>query len=281
MGTGTQPPQPPRDENSEEHGINGPRYSESLDTGLAILRSFSAEQPVRGIAEIADELGLSRSTTHRYLTTLVVLGYAEHGPERKYRLGLKGTNIARRMLDCHPIGVHAHPHLQELRRQVRYTVTVAILDGETVRVLERLQGYRGHARLGRTIGAASRLPLHCTGLGKVLLANLPKSESRAIITALQLRREGPKTITRKRELARELLQIQDAGFAVEDEELAAGVLSLAMPIRGDGVLGAVDLSAPVSLIDRKALIEGCGPHLLVASERIATAFASSRSKEEQ
>ena len=281
MGTGTQSPQPPHDENGEESEVSGPRYSSSLDTGLAILRAFSAEQPVRGVAEIAEELGLSRSTTHRYLTTLVVLGYAEHGPERKYRLGLKGTDIARRMLDCHPICVQARPHLQELRRQVRYTVTVAILDGETVRVLERLQGYRGHARLGRTIGAASRLPSHCTGLGKVLLANLPESESRAIVTSLQLRREGPKTIRSKRELTRELLQIHDAGFAVEDEELAAGVLSLAMPIRGDRVLGAVDVSAPVSLIDRKALIEGCGPHLLAASERIATALAPNQSKEEQ
>jgi IclR family transcriptional regulator, pca regulon regulatory protein len=259
-----------------------PRYSASLDSGLAILRTFNGEQPLLGVADVADGLGMSRSTAHRYMTTLVALGFLEQTANRKYTTGTNGYPIARAMLDCHPLCVCARPHLHELRRQVSYTVTIAILERGTVRVLERLPGYRGHARLGLAIGAASRLPAHCTGLGKVLLANLPESESQAIVSGLELNREGPNTITRKGELRSELAQIRDAGFAVEDEELAAGVLSVAAPIcAADELLGAVDVSAPKSLIDRKALIEQCGPHLLAASERIASALNTNQSEEDQ
>lgn len=258
-----------------------PRYSSSLDSGLAILQAFNGK-PLLGVADVADEVGMSRSTAHRYMTTLVALGYLEQGPSRKYMLGIKGSYFGRAMLDGYPLCVEARPHLRELRRQVSYTVTVAILEGDSVRVLERLPGYRGHARLGRAIGAGSRLPAHCTGLGKALLANLPESESEAIVRALELNREGPKTIRRKGEFSRELLQIRDVGFAVEDEELTAGVLSVAAPVCiGEEVLGALDVSAPASLINRKALVERCGPHLLTASERIAAALAPNQSTEEQ
>lgn len=261
-----------------------PRYSTSLDYGLAILQVFSGEKPLRGIAEVAEEVGMSRSTAHRYMTTLVQLGFLEQplGSSRKYTLGTNGYPIARAMLEWHPLCVNAHPHLHELRGQVSYTVTVAILERGTVRVLERLPGYRGHARLGLAIGAGSRLPAHCTALGKALLANLPESESQAIVSGLELSRKGPNTITRKGELRSELAQIRDVGFAVEDEELAAGVLSVAAPIRtADELLGAVDVSAPTSLIDRIALIEQCGPHLLAASERIASALNTNQSEEDQ
>jgi IclR family transcriptional regulator, pca regulon regulatory protein len=258
-----------------------PRYSTSLDAGLVILQTFN-EQRLLGVADVADGLGMSRSTAHRYMTTLVALGFLEQTASRKYTIGTNGYPIGRAMLDCHPLCVNARPHLRELRREVSFTVTVAILEADTVRVLERLPGYRGHARLGLAIGAASRLPAYCTALGKALLANLPESESEAIVRGLELRRKGPNAITRKGELHRELVQIRDVGFAVEDQELAAGVLSVAAPILIAGELvGAIDVSAPVSLIDRRALIERCGPHLLAASERIATALASNQSQEEK
>jgi DNA-binding IclR family transcriptional regulator len=62
-------------------------YSQSLQRGLAILRCFTPQHPILGVADISDELGMSRSTTHRYMVTLVALGYLEQGPGRKYSLG--------------------------------------------------------------------------------------------------------------------------------------------------------------------------------------------------
>ena len=217
---------------------------------------------------------MSRSTAHRYMTTLVALGFLEQGPSRKYRLGIKGSDFGRAMLDGYPLCIQARPHLHELRRQVSYTVAVAILEGDSVRVLERLPGHRGHARLGRAIGAGSRLPAHCTGLGKALLANLPESESEAIVRALKLNREGPKTIRRKGEFSRELLQIREVGFAVRGR----GACSRRPVGSGTASAPATRCSAP-STSQRpyrsstaKPSIELCGPHLLAASERIAAAL---------
>ncbi len=73
--------------------LREPRYSQSLERGLAILGCFTPKRPVLGIADIADELGMSRSTTHRYVITLVALGYLEQGASRKYRLGLRVTDL--------------------------------------------------------------------------------------------------------------------------------------------------------------------------------------------
>src|ERR1700761_9806941 len=72
--------------------LREPRYSQSLERGLAILSCFPPKRPVLGIADIADELGMSRSTTHRYVITLLALGYLEQGASRKYRLRLRGTD---------------------------------------------------------------------------------------------------------------------------------------------------------------------------------------------
>src|ERR1700677_4230886 len=73
--------------------LREPRYSQSLERGLAILGCFTPRRPVLGIADIADDLGMSRSTTHRYVITLVALGYLEQGASRKYRLGLRVTDL--------------------------------------------------------------------------------------------------------------------------------------------------------------------------------------------
>jgi IclR family transcriptional regulator, pca regulon regulatory protein len=90
-----------------------PRYSTSVDAGLAALRTLSGDQPLRDVADVADELGLSRSTAHRYLTTLVELGFAEQSASRKYRIATKGYDVGRAMLDSHPLCVQARPHLHE------------------------------------------------------------------------------------------------------------------------------------------------------------------------
>src|ERR1700727_39029 len=108
--------------------LREPRYSQSLERGLAILGCFSSERPVLGIADIADSLGMSRSTTHRYVITLVALGYLEQGASRKYRLGLHVTDLGMSALNSTSLREHAQPYLDELRRRTGYTINVAVLD---------------------------------------------------------------------------------------------------------------------------------------------------------
>lgn len=256
--------------------LREPRYSQSLERGLAILGCYSHDTPFLGIADIADELGMSRSTTHRYVITLVALGFLEQPPNnsRKYRLGPRGSDIGSVALNSMPLRVCARPILEELRQRVSYTVSIAILDGDEIRFMDRLRGFRGHAKLKLDLGSGSRLPAHCTSMGKVLLANLPDEERQEVIGGLTLRKTGPNTITKKKRLATELEQVREAGFAVADEELKVGVHSIAVPVRGDTgkVIAAVNIAAPTSMIPRTQLVNDFGPHLLAAAELISAAL---------
>ena len=118
------------------------RFSSSLRAGLAILNCFSAEQPVLGIANLADELSMSRSTTHRYASTLVALGYLEQDHARRYRLAPRVVDVGMSVLDSMALRGKAREHLRELREQTGRTVSLAVLDGRDVRYVDRLRGWR-------------------------------------------------------------------------------------------------------------------------------------------
>src|SRR5580692_11704109 len=139
--------------------LREPRFSQSLARGLAILRCFTPERPVLGIADIADELGMSRSTTHRYVITLVALGYLEQGASRKYRLGLRVTDLGMSALSSTGLREHAPPYLEELRQRTSYTSSLAVLDGTEIVYVDRARSFRrGQARIDLDLQPGSRLP---------------------------------------------------------------------------------------------------------------------------
>ena len=88
------------------------KFSSSLVAGLGMLTCFTAEHPVRGIADMAAQLDLGRSTTHRYATTLVTLGYLEQGPSRKYRLSSRVCDVGLSLLDSMVVRRVAREHLR-------------------------------------------------------------------------------------------------------------------------------------------------------------------------
>src|SRR5580692_7013274 len=157
--------------------LREPRFSQSLARGLAILRCFTPERPVLGIADIADELGMSRSTTHRYVITLVALGYLEQGASRKYRLGLRVTDLGMSALNSTGLREHAHPYLEELRQRTSYTTSLGVLDATDVLYIDRVRSFRrGQSSVELNLHAGSRVPAYCTSIGKLLLASLPELE---------------------------------------------------------------------------------------------------------
>ena len=167
------------------------RFSSSLRAGLAILNCFSAEQPVLGIANLADELSMSRSTTHRYASTLVALGYLEQDHARRYRLAPRVVDVGMSVLDSMALRGKAREHLRELREQTGRTVSLAVLDGVDVRYVDRLRGWRrGQHAVDLNLGVGARLPVNCSAMGKVLLAYLPEREREQLIAELELRAAG-------------------------------------------------------------------------------------------
>src|SRR5271166_653442 len=156
-------------------GLREPRYSQSLERGLAILACFTPQRPVLGIADIADELDMSRSTTHRYVITLTALGYLEQGAQRKYRLGLRVTDLGMAALNATGMREHAHPYLEELRQRTSYTTSMTVLEGAEVLFVDLARSFRrARGQVELNLHAGSRLPAYCTAAGKLLLAYLPE-----------------------------------------------------------------------------------------------------------
>ncbi len=262
--------------------LRGPRYSQSLERGLAILGCFTPERPILGIADIADELGMSRSTTHRYVTTLLALGYLEQGKSRKYRLGLRVTDLGMSALNATGLRENVQPYLQELRQRTGFTVGLSVLDGGEVLLVDRARSWRRAQRetdLGLQPG--SRLPAYCTAMGKVLLAYLPEPVLSETLSQTKLTRKGPNTITSKQALRIELERVAEDGLAVDDQELNAGLVAIAAPVRDESreVVAAVGIAAHPEAISLGDLVEALSPHLIATASRISSRLGYRRDDE--
>jgi IclR family pca regulon transcriptional regulator len=258
------------------------RYSQSLERGLAILECFTPARPIWGIADLADELGMSRSTTHRYALTLTALGLLVRGGRRKYQLGLGVTDLGLSALSSTSLREHARPQLEELSKRAPYTLAIAVLDGPEVLYVDRLRGSRRDQHLvDLGLGDGPHLPVHCTATGKLLAANLPARAQRELISELKLERLGPNTIASRTALRRQLTEILKGAPATGDEELAAGLYEIAAPVRSQTreVLAAVSMVAHSSMISLEQLVEHLGPHLVATADRIAARIGYRRDDE--
>jgi IclR family pca regulon transcriptional regulator len=216
-------------------------------------------------------VGANRSTTHRYVITLVALGYLEQAANRKYRLTLGVTRLGLGAMSGMSVQIHAMPLLYELRDHTNLTVGLAVLDGAAARYLDHASSVRAGRRRLDVVVAGSCLPVHAAALGKILLAYLPGVPRRALIQELTLAKTGPKTITSKVGLRRELQKIRDDGLAVEDEELKRGRIAIAAPVRDVSreTVAAIGMAADRSVIGLEGLVRGLSPHLLATADRIS------------
>jgi IclR family pca regulon transcriptional regulator len=251
--------------------------SQSLERGLAILSSFRDARPTLGIADLARELGLSRSTTHRYVSTLAALGYLQQDEAtRKYRLGPRVLDLGFSAINSMEVRELASPYLRRLADETGYTVNMAILDGVDVVYVERVPSpHPERRRLDLDLHVGSRLPAYCTSSGKVLLAFQPDETQRVLLDRIQFARRGPNTLLGKRALAAELAEVRAKGLAVNNEELAYGLRSIAVPIRsrsGD-VVAAINLAAHRSMVALDDLVAKLGPALLRVSDELSSRIA--------
>lgn len=225
--------------------VDSPRagFSVSLERGLAVLSAFAAERRLLGIADLARLLGMNASTVHRYVRTLTDLGYLQQeASSRKYQLGFKVADLGLAVINSLDVTEVARPHLRELCEQWSLTVNMAILDGVEIVYVERIVGRRSmdlHLHVG------SRQPAHCTSMGKVLLAFLDQPALDAIIERIDFSPRSRRSLTDADALRNELRRVRSRGYAVNNEELAVGLKSVAAPVRNarGQVVAAVNIHA--------------------------------------
>jgi len=254
----------------DDPGLSDPRYVRSLGRGLAILGLFTAARPVLGVAEIANLLGLTPATTHRYVTTLLELGYLERNRSRKYQLSLRVLDLGRAALGATPLPVYARPVLEQLRT-TGYTASLGVLDGADVLLIGRAASTRRGSRLIPNSAIGTRLPAHCTSMGKVLLATLPDETWRSRLGDSRLVKHGPGTITSKSRFDVQLRNVRECGYATSDQELWPEVLAVAVPVLDEygEVTAALSLTAHRSMTSLPTLIDGGAQPLTNGASRLA------------
>jgi IclR family transcriptional regulator, pca regulon regulatory protein len=251
-----------------------PRRSRSLEYGAAILRCYSREHQTLGIADLAEAVGISRSTAHRYALTLLELGYLEQDSKRKYRLAQRAGDPGRAAIETIRAEVGGRAALAELRDELGHTVSTGVLSRGRVVYLHRLFGHRpGQFEVDGFLQAGASVPAHCTALGKVLLASLSAAERERLLAELDLElgSHGPKAIRDRRRLAAAVERIGASDAVLSDEEHVAGARSLAVLVPGarGGHTLAVEVTVPSASWSASRLVRQAGPRLKRAARLIA------------
>ncbi len=227
--------------------------NKSLDRALRILELFDENHATLTASQIAASLNTTPATIYPTLHTLTRHGYLSRDKQKLYRLGMKLLERSGQVLAQSDLRRTARPHLRKLAREHQVTVDLAILYGSAVLYLEREFGHPT-ALLTEVVGR--RVPLHCTSLGKVLLAYLPGDIREEFVRGLALDRYTPRTITDHERLLAELETIRKQGYALDIEEFHRGSACVGAPLwsHGGRVVAAISMMLPV---DERVLSRQC------------------------
>ncbi|MFE5207309.1 IclR family transcriptional regulator [Streptomyces sp. NPDC056600] len=215
-----------------------------LGKALALLRAFGPADSVLPLAELVRRTGLAKGTVHRVAKDLVhhrLLDRTEHG----YRLSGGLFELGLRAAAERTTVELAMPFLQDLYERTHETVHLGVRQGGEVLYLTKIGGHRQARTPSRTGG---RMPVHCTAIGKALLAHSEEDEITAVLTGT-LERRTPRTIVAPGMLRRQLERAVETGVAYEWEESTPGLVCVAAPVLDPGgrtAVAAISVSGPVS-----------------------------------
>ncbi|MBA2955229.1 helix-turn-helix domain-containing protein [Nocardioides sp. MAH-18] len=234
---------------------------------LALLGAFDEQHRRLGLTELAERAGLPVPTAHRLVAELVAWGALRRADDGAYVVGRRLWDLG--LLAPVQTGLRelASPYLHDLYGATLATVHLAVRDGTEVLYVDRLAG---HASVPVVSTVGSRLPMHATGVGKVLLAHAPAEVLHAVLSDLP--RITPYTVTQPGLLRRQLARALRDGYATTSEEMSLGACSVAVPIRRRAdVVAALGIVVP-TLKDRARLVaalqvaaQGVGRELVRAS----------------
>lgn len=240
-------------------------YVQSLERGLAVLRSFDAEHRELRLSEVAARTGLTRAAARRFLLTLVELGYVAV-EEGRFSLRPRVLSLGYAYLSGLSFAEVARPRVARLVAELEESSSISVLDDTEVVYVVRMPTRR---IMTITLAVGTRLPAYATSMGRVLLAALPAAERERRLERIELRRLTPRTVRSRAALRRELGLVAEQGYALVDQELEQGLRSVAVPLRdGEGGVAALNVSAHASRASMEDLRERFLPSLLASAAAI-------------
>ena len=242
-------------------------FAQTLARGLEVLQAFNVERPHATTTQVAEIAGISRAAARRILLTLRELGYVEEVTTHYWRLTPKVLRLGFAFFSSQSIWSVIADDVRALAQEVNEPCAVAVLDGTDILYVIRDSTRR---IISTHVSPGERLPAYAASLGKVLLAALPEPELERYFEIETLPRRTKKTITSKQALQRALSQVRSKDYAIADEEMEDGLISIAVPIRvstGE-VIAAINLSSHTSRMSLDELVSRMLPKLRRAAGRI-------------
>ncbi len=229
---------------------------QSIERVSMILNTLSDCPQGLSLGDLSQKVNLSKGTTHRLLSSLVFLNYVRQDTEtKKYNLGFKLVELGNRLLNQIDFRTEARHFLVALSERTKETVHMVVLDQNEALYIDKVEaiGQPSGLRMGSMLG--SRVPAHCSAVGKVLLATLNEDELAALVNATGLPRRTANTITVFSKLKEHLKLVRKNGYAIDGEENEIGIQCVAAPIYDQRaeVVAAISISVPVSRVKLRLL----------------------------
>ncbi|GAA3581669.1 IclR family transcriptional regulator [Amycolatopsis ultiminotia] len=236
--------------------------SQSLDRALTVLSGLA--RGARTLDELAEEIGVHKTTVLRLLRTLESHHFVRRDDARHYRLGSALFDLANQALEDRDVRRSSHEALAALNLRTGHTVHLASYEDGEVVYIDKYEGHhsvRMYSRIGK------RAPLHCTAVGKVLVAAMPAAQREKLAHEIDYPVLTSTTITTPEAYLAELQDVLARGYAVDNAEHEDFIHCIAAPVRGAGgeVLAAASMSVPKVLLDHDGLL-ALAPELLAATE---------------
>ncbi|MGC5616651.1 IclR family transcriptional regulator [Georgenia sp. Z1491] len=239
---------------------------QSVERAFHVLELIAAAGGEATISELSAAADLPLPTIHRFLRTMVGLGYVRQSPDRRYTLGARlvplGEAANRRL------GAVGRPVLQRIAEELGESANMATLDGQTIVYVGQVQSTRS-MRMFTEVGR--RALAHATGVGKAILATMPDDEVERVV-GRQIDRPTERASATLEELVERLDVVRAQGYSVDDEEQEIGVRCYAVAVPGDHVRCGISVSGPTSRVD-DAFGRRAVPLLHDAAEQLARALS--------
>lgn len=226
--------------------------SQSLIRALEILRLLG-EEPA-SLDELADELGVHKTTVLRLLRPLADARFAYHDDAHRYHLGSRVFDLAARAAEQRSIREIASPHLIAFNREYGRTTHLAAREGDAVVYIDKLES-RDLIRMYSRVGMEANL--NSSAVGKVILSALPDAELKPLIAGIDFSWRTPNTIVAPDEYLAEIDRVREQDWAVDREENEPSINCIAAPIRdvSGTVVAAVSVSVPDVVLPFDDLLE--------------------------
>ena len=253
-----------RCEQLAELGVTGKAFS--------ILEVVSQNAEATTMPEIVRLTGMTKPTAHRIVSLLVEMGFLERDHfDRGYIEGGSLVGLAHRTLAAAAPRSLRHTILKRMSELVGETCNYGVLSGGEVIYLDRVEG---KWPLGLRFDAGSRVPAHCTAIGKLMLSRLPEAQSKATISAMPRPSYSANTIIGTEELLEALVEIRRDGIGTDNQEFMHGVVCVAVPVTGEEgrSFGGIAISAPEARMTLNEML-GFVPQMREAAALLSATYS--------